>query len=184
MSEATKSQRIEMPPWFDGILHDPVKVRFAVGVLLFAAWYLACFLPIESKVEETKRKITSKRELLVLAEQVESLREETGKFLERLPEEADRSAWLNHLLQGVRERPIRLVSIDPKPSKAVGPHESAAATIVVEGTFEELERFLRWVEIGPNLQRIESFEMVPVRSSDSAAPTQRQLKIVVMKIMG
>lgn len=177
----------ELRTAIDDVLHDPLKLRVAVALLLIVAWYLAALRPLGGRIAEQQATLQAERERLALAREIEHLRAEDRRFRDRLPEGGDRNEWVSYLVEGIRDRlPGRPVSIDPADADEVGPYQAAAVRIEAEGQYRELEDFLRWIEGSPRMLRADVIQLdndERARPDASGRPVMR-LRLVVKGVVG
>jgi len=144
-----------------GILDHPARLRLALAVALLAIWYVSAFRPLAGRIAEASRQLADDRERLDLLRSIDELAREEARYKGRIPEQGGRNAWVRFLMDGLGERPLTRTSIDPQPSVGFGPHRAEVARVVVEGAYADLEEFVRWLESGPLLIRIDAIEIGP-----------------------
>ncbi len=171
----------------NAVLTHPVKLRVSIAVGLMLLWFLAVYQPLAARIEAASRRVQQERKRLDLGKEVEHLKREEARVRRLLPGEDDRDAWSQYLMAGLRRFPLRLLSLDPQPPADVGPYKAVALRLVVEGTFGDLERFLRWLETCDRLVRIDSLRL-ETSDADKTRPSLDssgcQMQLVVMAIVG
>jgi hypothetical protein len=166
------------------LLHRPARLSLVLYVGLPVIWYVAAYLPLQGGVDEAARRVAAERERLDLAREVSHLRREVGRFQGHLPEPDDGNAWVHFLMGGVRQFPLRLVSLEPRAVVGVGPYRGVIFRIVVEGTYPDLGQFLRWLEGAPRLVRIESIQIAAGDHKGPGPAATNQLQVLVMGVDG
>ena len=147
------------------VLHNPSQFRVLLMVVIFGVWYAGVSGPMSEGIDETTRKVDRERKRLGLARDVERLRARVDRFQDRLPRETDSNEWLQYMLAGAREFPIRLAVINTEAVKDVGPYKAVVIKMDVEGSFEDVDAFLRWVESNRRLFRVDAIHIGPARDS-------------------
>jgi Tfp pilus assembly protein PilO len=142
-------------------LHEPVPLRLALGIALMASWYSLGYTQMSARIEETTVKLAGDRKRLALATEVEALRAEEAVFEDRLPPRDDPNEFLQYVLAGIRSFPLKLGSLNPEKPKDAPPFEVASVRVELEGKFEDLDAFLRWVETDKRLLRVDGVSMGP-----------------------
>ncbi len=144
-------------------LHDPLQLRICVLLIVVAAGYFGVYLPWNGKIVETTYKLDRDRKLLELAASVEQLQKQFHQFDNRVPQQADSKEWVRYVLEGIRQLPVNLVSLDCKTPKEIGPYRAIALQIQLEGTFFELDQVFRWLESNRRLLRADDVRLAPLR---------------------
>jgi hypothetical protein len=179
MSETEPTQASAIRERLDALVRNPVQFRAALAAVLVAAWFFACYRPAVGRIDELGRRIDVERKRLALGKEIEALREQTGRFHDRIPKQVDQDAAVQYLLDGVRSYPVKLTNLEPKPTKDVGPYRALIAELSVEGAYAELERLLRWIETDrERLFRVDSVRLD--RTKAAAGEARRyQMHLVV-----
>jgi hypothetical protein len=147
------------------LLHDPLQLRICVIVVVLGVGYGAVYQPLSNKIDETTRKLDRDRKLLELAENLEQLQKQYHYFEDRVPQ-SDAKEWVQYVLEGIRRFPLKMAKLDFRPSKRMGPYRIIVLQIDLEGSFFELDRFLRWLESNHRVLRADELMMAPGRSQD------------------
>ncbi len=129
---------LRKPDWKSKLvdrLHDPLQLRVCVAGAVLLAGYFAVYTPLAGDIDETTRKLTAEQKMVDLAAAVEELRTQYARFQDRLPAGADANEWVEHVLNGMRKFPVRLVSMDRSPPRDVGPYKAVVLQIEAEGAF-------------------------------------------------
>jgi Tfp pilus assembly protein PilO len=161
-------------------MHDPLQLRAALCVALLAAWYFLGYTTMRDRIATTTSQLERDRKRLALATEVEALREEAAEFADRLPPRSDPNEFLQYILGGVRSGPLKLVSLNPEKPKDAGPYEVATVRIELEGKYQDVDTFLRWVENDKRLLRIDGVKVDP----DSRDSDILKVQLIVLGLMG
>src|SRR5438067_1915299 len=100
-------------------------------------------------IDDAVRRAGRERKRLALALEVERLRAQVAAFQPRLPVKTDPNEWVGYVLEGVRKFPLRMALLDTEGTRDVGPYKAVVLKLQVEGTFHDVDAFLRWVETNP-----------------------------------
>jgi Tfp pilus assembly protein PilO len=165
------------------VLHNPVRLRVLLTLLIFGGWYLGFSQPMSAGIDESTRNTSRERKRLELAKEIEQLRAQVDRFQGRLPRKTDPNEWVQFMLAGVRGFTLKLVTLDTDSTRDVGPYKAMVMKLEIEGGFQEIDRFLRWLESNPRLLRVDSIRLEPARGSRSARGTM-YAKLVVLGVMG
>ncbi len=161
------------------VLHNPTQIRVVMMIFILGGWHFVVYSPLSQGIEETTRRTDREKKRLGLANEVEGLRVQVGRFQNRLPEKTDPNEWVQYLLAGSREFPIRVAMIDPDGIKDVGPYKAIVVKMQIEGTFQDIDAFLRWIETNERLLRVDSLRMSPIKDS-----FKMDTQLVVLGVMG
>ncbi len=156
-------------------LHDPFRLRIVVTGVMLAVGYVAIFMPLSGRIEETTRKLSDERKRQVLANEIDCLRAQVEKFQSRLPEDTDSNQWVKYVLDGIRRFPLKLNGMDSQSPQRVGPYEVVVLRIDLEGEFKELDSFLYWLETNQRLFRVDSARIAPTRNANGKLTMQLNL---------
>ncbi len=85
-----------------------------------------------------------------------------------------------YILEGVRQLPVTLITLDCMPPKEVGPYKAIVLRIELEGSFFGLDQFLRWLESNRRLLRTDDVHLLPRHTNKGAMVMQ----ITVLGMMG
>jgi Tfp pilus assembly protein PilO len=142
-------------------LHDPFQLRVIVTALALALGYAGIFLPLSGALEEATRRRAEGQRRLDLARDVARLRREYHRMEGRLPAGTDANEWVEYVLGGIRRHPLKLVTLESEKPRAVGPYQAVVLRISLEGSFAELNRFLRWLDGNERLLRVDALKLDP-----------------------
>ncbi len=142
-------------------LHDPLQLRIGVAVIVLAVGYGAVYVPFSGQVVETTRKLEHDQQRLALARSIEQLQKQYGRFQHRIPQHVDTEEWVQYMLDGIRQFPLVMTTLDRRPPRAVGPYKVVVLHVDVRGTFFDLDEFLRWLESNERLLHVDAMKLVP-----------------------
>jgi Tfp pilus assembly protein PilO len=161
-------------------LHDPAQLRTILSGCMLLAGYLGIYLPFSAQIVEGQRKLAKEQSQGQTARQIEGLEEQARLFKDRLPTKTDTNEWVQYVLGGVRQFPLKLVSLDPGPSQQVGPYQALVLQIELEGGFPALNDFLEWIAGNERLFRVNAIKLAPARDDNNLL----QMQLTVMGLMG
>jgi Tfp pilus assembly protein PilO len=142
-------------------LHDPLQLRILlIGVVLLAG-YAGVYTPLTAQIAETTTKLNREQKLADLAASLEQLKARCGTFAKRIPQQADCKEWIwiQYMREGIRRFPLKLTKLDYLAPRQVGPYKAAVMAIVLEGSYFDLDQFLRWLETSPRLLRVDDLSI-------------------------
>jgi Tfp pilus assembly protein PilO len=163
-------------------LHNPTELRFCLMAIVLGIGYATVFLPFDATIAATTRKLNDAKKRLALADEVEVLRREYRAIQPRIPSNLDVSEWLQYVLSGLRQCPIRLESFSPDSPKAVGSYQTLTIKIRVSGAFADIDRFIYWLESNPRLFRVDSVKISAGGSKVEAGEISADL--IIVGVMG
>jgi len=140
-------------------LYDPLQLRiFLIGAVLLAG-YAGVYAPLTAQIAETTTKLRREQKMAELADSLEQLQARCGSFAKRIPQQADSKEWLQYMHEGIRRFPLKLTKLDCLTPRRVGPYRAVVLTIALEGSFFDLDQFLRWLESNPRLLRVDDINI-------------------------
>lgn len=162
-------------------LKDPLQLRFIVGGTMALAWYVGVHMQAAGGIAEANRSRTAASAHAAVAREIQGLRAEMAKFRDRLPRGTDPNEWVEYVLAGLRDRPVRLLKLEPmKGVRKHGPFPLVILQIELAGRFADLDAALAWIEDNPRLFRIDSVSFDKGRGSDH----DLILRLTVLGVMG
>lgn len=156
-------------------LHDPFRLRVLVTGVMLLVGYAGIYMPLSGRIEETNRKLGNEHKRQALANEVDGLRSQVQKFQGRLPDDTDTNQWVHYVLDGLRQFPLKLTSMNSQSPQRVGPYEAVVLDVHVEGEFNELDSFLHWLETNRRLFRVNSAKIAPARNENDKLTMQLSL---------
>ena len=180
MSEPTSSVS-RLKGTLEGILRSPLRLRVVVGLTLLGTGTSPSTGPPSRRITTMTRRLGAERRRFKLAVQIEDLRLLTRRFQERLPRSPDQNEVVQYLVGGIRQRPIKLVSLVPDTPE-LGPYKLVQVVVSVEGSYDSLEALVRWIETDPHLFRIEQIDIQRARAQ--ARPGQAGVYVLDLTVVG
>ena len=101
-----------------------------------------------------------------LADSLEQLQAQCSSFAKRLPQQADSKEWMQYMHEGIRGFPLKLSKLDCLTPKQIGPYQAVVLTIELEGSFFDLDQFLRWLESNPRLLRVDDISIALAKGNE------------------
>jgi hypothetical protein len=161
-------------------LHDPVQLRTFVTIVVVLVGYLGVYTPLNNEISEASRKLREEERRLDLARNLEHLRGQFRNLQSHLTQQTDSKEWVNYVLGGVRQFPLKLVALDCDAPRDLGPYKAVVLRIELEGSFPDMDAFLCWLESNQRLFRADSVRIVPSRSAKDVLI----LQLTVLGVMG
>ncbi len=146
---------------FQRRLRDPLQLRIFLGGAVLLAWYLLVFSPLRDQIEAASKNRAEAERHFTLAREIDSLRAVSEDFKSRVPNQTDTNEWVEYLLAGVRNYPVKLIRLEPRGALRHGPLEVVILQVDLEGNFPDLDAVLAWVEKNPRLLRIDTLNIAP-----------------------
>jgi Tfp pilus assembly protein PilO len=148
-------------------MHDPLQLRvFLIGAVLLAG-YAGVYAPLAAQIAETTTKLSREQKMAELAASLEQLQARCDRFAKRIPPQTDSKEWLQYMHEGIRRFPLKLVKLDCLTPRQVGRYKAVVLTVALEGSFFDLDQFLRWLESNPRLLRVDDISIAPVGGNAS-----------------
>ncbi len=148
-------------------LHDPVQLRIAVIAGVLALGYAAVYRPLTDRIAAAGATLERQQRLLRVAESLEHLKKQYHRFADRLPQQADTKEWAQYVLDGTRQFPLKVINLDCRDPRKMGPYPVIVLQIEMEGPFLELDKFLKWLEANRRLMRIDDLTFSPSRGRNA-----------------
>lgn len=167
-------------------LHDPLQLRILVTIVILLVGYIGVYMPLNAHITETTQRLNRDRKLGELADTVERLQTQCSRFEKRVPQQTDTKEWLQYMHSGVRQFPVKLSRLDCLDPKQIGPYKAIVLEVEVQGSFFELDRFLRWVESNPRLMRVDDISLALAKSKQKAKENKNDmvLRLTVLGMAG
>jgi Tfp pilus assembly protein PilO len=160
-------------------LRQPLKLRLVLCAAIIAGWYVLFFSPLSEQVDSTKSKITRERKRAATASQVEKLKKAMVPYQGRIPAGAHVNDLMQHVNAQIRLSPLKLLDLMPEKAKDLGPYETLGLKLTLEGRFTEIDEFLRWVETGQRLLRIDTIKLDP----DIKDPARLKAQVILLSLV-
>lgn len=136
-------------------LRSPAKMTTALlgGILLLTI--LAGYMPADAALVAAKVRLEKAEKRALLGSSLDGFRGEYQLYEKRVWRGSNLTEWAEYLHGGVTKTAVRLVFMEPKPAIKLGPCTALTWSIELEGSFEELCRYVQWLESGERLVRID-----------------------------
>ena len=162
----TGERRADLKAQLLGRLHDPLQLRILLIGAVLLAGYIGVYTPLTAQIAETTTKLSRERKMAELANSLEQLQARCGSFAKRIPQQVDSKEWLQYMHEGIRRFPLKPTKLDCLTPRQVGPYRAVVLTIALEGSFFDLDQFLRWLESNPRLLRVDDISIAPASSNE------------------
>jgi len=136
-------------------LHDPLQLRIIVIGAVLLAGYAGVYAPLSAQIAATTQGPRQERKMADLAASLEQLQAQCRSFAKRIAQPADSKEWMQYVHEGIRSFPLQMVKLDCLAPKPIGPYQAVVLKIELEGSFYDLDQFLRWLESNPRLLRVD-----------------------------
>jgi hypothetical protein len=137
------------------------RVRMAVaaigGVLLLGLFVVS--RPLSQRIDTANDRLINAEARMILAGDVNDLRRQASLYTKKLPRGVDTNEWTNYLLGIIRAERVKLIRMDPKDVKSLGPCKALSWQIDMAGDFHSLSRIVEKLENGQRLIRIDRLGM-------------------------
>lgn len=160
-------------------LHDPLQLRILVIGIALAVGYAGFYMPLSERIAATKQRLEQERKLEVLAGNIDRLKKQCAVFAKRLAP-ADAKEWVQYVHEGVRQYPLKLSKLDSLATKTIGPYKAMALHVEVQGSFFDLDQFLRWLEANDRLMRTDDISILPPKTLKGNKPDDLVMKLTVL----
>jgi Tfp pilus assembly protein PilO len=145
---------------FLGQLRHPFKLKLALSGAMVSVWYFLFFSPLSERVAATTSKVVVERKRAATVKEIERLKKALAPH-RGLVGSGDVHELMRHLIQHLRSSPLRLINLKPEKPKDLGPYEAIGLKLSLEGTFDEMDKFLGWIEGEKRLLRIDAIRLTP-----------------------
>jgi Tfp pilus assembly protein PilO len=160
-------------------LQNPTKLRVFLTAIVLTIGYFAIYQPFEKHFAATKRNLGDTRKRLALAREVEQLRMQFKPIEKHISPQVNSKEWEQYMLGEIRKFPLKLNSFKPNASRSLGPYSAISMQIELSGSYDELDRFLHWLESNERLFRVDDVKISPGPSGSGLS-----MKITVLGLMG
>jgi len=161
-------------------LRDPFRFRIFVALVALAVAYFGVYQQLGGQIDQARRKLKKETEREGLAQEVELLRAQKEFFENRLTKDSDANEWIQYLLGGVRELPLKLINLDSDDERKVGSYKCVAMRLSVAGETRHLDALLHWLETNDRIFRIDVVSIEPSRDDE----TQRLMNMTLLGLKG
>jgi Tfp pilus assembly protein PilO len=164
-------------------LHNPTQLRMFLMAVVLGVGYTAIYLPLDTTIAATTRKLVDAKRRLALADDLDVVQKQFRQIQSRIPNSPDASEWMQYVLSGLRQTPLRLDSFSPDTPKAMGTYQILTIKIKVSGSFEDIDKFLYWLESNPRLFRVDSVRLISLGAKGAEAGNV-VMDLVVVGVIG
>ena len=151
-----------------------------ISVLCLAIGFAALYVPLSAKIQTTQTELTQERRRQELSYQVDPLQSQVNRFSERIPRGTDTNEWVQYVIEGVRQDPLKLVNLDSDKPKRAGPFQAVVMNVQIEGWVADLSSLLEWLETDERLFRIDTARIEPARNNNDI----RTMHITLLGLKG
>jgi hypothetical protein len=134
--------------------------------------YACVYLPLEGAIAETDRQLQLEQQHLQLVRDTGELRNQFARLRASLPDKTDPNEWVQYVLGGIRQFPVKLVNLDSEAPRTLGPYRVVVLRVELEGGFDDLNRLLHWLETNQRLMRVDTIKVEPNRRNESTLVMQ------------
>jgi hypothetical protein len=133
------------------------RSRMAVAAIggVFLVGFLGVSRPLGQRIDTANERLSKAVTRAILGSDVHELRRQSSLYAKKLPRGVDTADWTNYLLTGIRAERVKLIRMDPKDVKSLGPCKVLSWQIDMQGDFESLSRVVATMENGQRLVRID-----------------------------
>jgi Tfp pilus assembly protein PilO len=162
-------------------LRQPLKLRLLISVGIMVAWYALFFSPLSDETTAATARITRERARVATARQIDQLKKSIAPFHGRVLVGADINELMRYVIAQMRSSPLKLLDLKPEKSKDLGPFETFGLKLTLEGTYAEIDEFLKWVETDERLLRVDAIKLDPLAKDPTRLTAQVVLLILAEK---
>ena len=184
-STETGERRADLKSQLLERLHDPLQLRILlIGVVLLVG-YTGIYEPLSAQIAETRGNIGREQKMAELAASLEQLQARCDSFAKRIPQPDDSKEWIwiQYMREGIRRFPLKLTKLDCLTPMQVGPYRATVLMIGLEGSFYDLDQFLRWLESNPRLLRVDDISIALAEDSTGGAGN-KDIMIMQLTVLG
>jgi Tfp pilus assembly protein PilO len=142
-------------------LHNPLKLRFILGLSMLGGWYFFFFMPLCEQTEVTAARIGRDLKRIATAKEIDRLKKNLAPYQGLVPAGANLNELMRQVIDHLRSSPLKLIDLKPGTSKELGPYETIGLQLALEGTFIEIDAFLGWIETDARHLRVDSIKIDP-----------------------
>jgi hypothetical protein len=161
MTAATRKRRSSDKRKRGSFLQDPMQLRALLTCSVLAIAYFGVYGPLSAQIDKSREKLGAEKKRLEVVRDIEKLREQYKSFKDRLTEKSDTNEWVQHILSGVRQFPLKLVTLDPDKVRDIGPYKAVILRIDLEGALPDINDFIKWLETNERFVRVDSVMILP-----------------------
>jgi len=147
-------------------LRDPLKLRVVLTSCMLAIGYVGIYEPMNGLIDRASRDLKKEETRRDLADEIANLRPQLDAFKERLPESKEVNDWVQYVLDGIRQFPLRVGTLAPKSTQRLGPYEAVVLYIELDGGYRDLAALLAWLEANRRITRVDAVKITPGRTEE------------------
>jgi type II secretory pathway component PulM len=140
-------------------LHNPGFLRAVVTGAVLAVAYVGVYSPLAANIDDDMHRLAAEKKRLETVQDIEALRKEYGTFKNRVPDKADTDEWVQYILGGIRQFPLKLIVLSPTAARDVGPYKGIVIRIELDGQLRDMNDFLKWLETNQRLLRVDIMDI-------------------------
>jgi Tfp pilus assembly protein PilO len=144
---------------------EPLRLRWSLAAFLAVLGLLAIHWPCSYYARVLTKEIRQEHIRHQLDSDISALRQELETFERRLPKQRDVNEWRQHIIERLLTTDLKLVSLEPGKKQVLGPYQLVVLRLELQGSYQELDRFLEWIEHADRLLRIDGLSVSPNRTS-------------------
>ena len=149
------------------LLEHPENMRLCVYLCGLAIGFFAIYQPLSSQIEVAERRLEFDGKRADMAQETDGFRSQVMLFEHRLYSTRDTNEWVQYILTGTRTCGLRFRKYDPGSPFQAGPYEVLNFTFELGGSYNNIIRFIQWIEQNERLFRIEGMLMEQLPSGVS-----------------
>jgi Tfp pilus assembly protein PilO len=146
-------------------LRQPLKLRLLLCVGIITGWYIVFFSPLSEQITTTMARVARERKRAATAREIVQLKKAMVPSQGSISAEADVAELMRHVIAQLQSSPLKLIDLTPEKPKDLGPYQTLGLHLTLEGSYSEIDVFLRWVETDRRLLRIEKIKLDPAKKS-------------------
>jgi Tfp pilus assembly protein PilO len=141
-------------------LRHPLKLRIALCTAMVIVWYALFFSPLSERVAATTSRVVLERKRVGTAREIERLKKSLVPYRD-VAGSGDVHELMRHVIRHLRSTPLRFSDLHPEKAKDLGHYAAIGVRLSLEGKFDDMDRFLGWIEAEKRLLRIDSIKLMP-----------------------
>ena len=158
-------------------LRHPIKLRLVLYLTILAGWYFLFYSPLSDEMAVTQARINKEQKRITTAREVEVVRKSLVAYKDRVPAKSDLNELIQYVMGRIRSSPLKLIDLKPDKAKALGPYDAIALRLTLEGTYQELDELLTWVQNERRLLRVDSLSLTPSTKGTGKNEAKEPLKL-------
>jgi Tfp pilus assembly protein PilO len=168
-------------------LRHPIKLRLGLFLTILAGWYFLFYSPLSDEMAATQACIKKEQKRITTAREVEVVRKSLVAYKDRVPAKSDLNELIEFVMSRIRTSPLKLIDLKPDKAKSLGPYDTIALRLTMEGTYHELEELLTWVQNERRLLRVDSLSLSPstkgIGKNEGKEPPKLSIQLALTSLM-